>query len=285
MTSGQSAGDQNAQVNVTPGDLMDEARQLSIATALRDYRDTVLQQNLAMLRILVNGMADQQDKRLTPKDAARFRLKAFSEDYLARSLPQSVKEVRDLLSDDVRDELISKFWLEGVSPQSVNAQLKTQWYARVQARMEAKGLSIPVTSFPPSDLKYLCTLVNEITGPGLIYHRAIDQIDLIDEESERHAQIFNGGPFGAWDDWEIAVACKLGSGTRGSSGSVVAYCRKTTAGLNWQWRYGSFADGWGTDLFDTVEEFLAFHAHFGEQTEEQVKQDVKPLIILPQNVP
>lgn len=38
---------------------MDEERRTKIVTALHQYRETVLQQNLALLRILVDGLEQQ----------------------------------------------------------------------------------------------------------------------------------------------------------------------------------------------------------------------------------
>jgi hypothetical protein len=44
-----------------------------------------------------------------------------------------------------------------------------------------------------------------------------------------------------------------------------------------KWRYGVHDEDWRSDLYDSVEEFLNFYAHFNEQTEEGVWKDIRSL--------
>jgi hypothetical protein len=78
---------------------------------------------------------------------------------------------------------------------------------------------------------------------------------------------------GCGGDWEISVGVKIGDhGTRGESGTWVLYCRMLGGDVSreWRWRYGISLMDWGSDLCDTVEEFLDFYAHFRKQEEDDV---------------
>jgi hypothetical protein len=48
----------------------------------------------------------------------------------------------------------------------------------------------------------------------------------------------------------------------------------------WKWRYGVHDEDWCSDVYDIVEEFLGFYAHFKEQTEEGVRKDIISLKVL-----
>lgn len=280
MASDDTARVQDALQNVNLSDVLDETRRTSISTALRDYRDTVLQHNLAMFRILVTGMAEQEDECVDEDEIEELRLVPFSEEYLgAYELPESVEVVQDLLSDAILPELIVDYELDGVDSEPVNVPSRNNWFSEVRASVASKAPS--VTEFPPADLHYLCTLVSAIGGTGLPYYRRSEQIAFISDLESRSKPVLTRQQLDAyeplWADWEIAIACKLGQGLRSHSGSVTLFCRRPSLGLEWQWRYGMYDEGWCSSVYNTVEEFLAWYAHHSEQTSEEVKKDIRSL--------
>lgn len=266
---------------------LDEPRRTSIAAALQTYRDAVLGRNLTTLRILVQGLAKSYEKGFLEKDARAFRLEAFTDYYLQAALPESVTEVDDLLCDSVREEMVSTHWLDGVDHSPVNRGLRTAWFANVQARVAARDddAAVRVAPFPPPDLEYLCTIASGITGPGLFYHQLRRQITFIDAigpgnvNVDEEAVLTKADPDleWVWDEWDIAVACRLGQGPGPEHDglSLALYCRQDDEAPEWGWRYGLCRDDWCSDIYDTVEQFLDFYAHFREQTEEQAENDVK----------
>lgn len=140
---------------------------------------------------------------------------------------------RDLLREDVRAELISSCDMDGVSHGHVTP--RAEWFAGVRIRISE--LNVAVSEFPPADLEYLCTLVNGIIGPGLPYRRMQRQFhfltpyrpellpDLLesviipvrnngseDGEGDGFANKKYNSLSCVWEDWDIAIAFKLGGG-------------------------------------------------------------------------
>lgn len=204
------------------------------------------------------------------------------------NFPESAKEPRDLLNDDVRAELIKLNSLDGVCDTPIDSTKREEWFSKIKTNIAEKSLDcgeLP-TDFP--ELKYLCSLVDGITGPGLPYYTEANQIEFItpsveslegqdyliiptwDDAGEREDYFL-----GLWEDWEIAVAFRTGTGSFALCGSCAIYCRHTEDDDNkeWKWRYGMFDGGWHSDMYNSVEEFLAFYAHHKEQTEETVRKD------------
>lgn len=64
-------------------------------------------------------------------------------------------------------------------------------------------------------------------------------------------------------------------------GGFVVYCKQETIEGRlirpWKWRYGLCDGDWGSELYDTLEEFLAYYAHHSEQTEEDARGMVFPI--------
>jgi hypothetical protein len=268
---------------------MDEERRTKIATALHQYRETVSQHSFFLLRILVEDMeAEPLPPNVSASVAQILHMREFRR-YLQGAVPESVKSPRDLLNDDVRAELIRRARLDGVSHRPVNLKLREEYFATVQRQIAEEN--IEVAEFPPADLEYLCTLVSGVTGPGLPHHRVAQQFDFVssleDEELKYMVKYVTvpirddeGGGYNEltyiWEDWEIAIAFKIGGGPGGWGGSYALYCRNED-NEQWKWRYGVHDDDWGSDVYDSVEEFLGFYAHFREQTEERVRKGIRSL--------
>ncbi|EGR52434.1 uncharacterized protein TRIREDRAFT_103048 [Trichoderma reesei QM6a] len=229
---------------------MDEERRSKIAIALQQYRQTVSQHNFALLRIL---------------------------------------QPRDIFNDDVRNDIIQWAGLDGVSNGPINLRLREEYFASVRAEIAEKN--IDVVEFPPADLECLCTLVDGITGPGLPYYCFANMIEFITPTGDSGVGGLKGSViFPAWNDagdrvdalsevwetWEIAVAFVTGGGPFDLCGSCAIYCssKEDDGNKEWKWRYGIFDGGWGSDIYNSVEEFLGFYAHFEEQTEEMFRKDV-----------
>lgn len=270
---------------------MDNERRTSIAAALSQYRETVSQQNLLSLRVIVESMeARPLPPRFTEKVAQALHKQELHR-YLQGAVPESVQAPRDLLADNVRAELVALARLDGVSHDPVNLGQREDYFAAVGARIAE--MSVQVAEFPPADLAYLCTLVSGVTGPGLPDHREAQQFAFVspieDEQLEHMLEnvtipLRDDGEGGegneltdVWEDWEIAVAFKIGGGPRSWGGSYALYCRDDDGNEQWKWRYGVHDGDWCSEVYDGVEEFLAFYAHFNAQTEEEVKKDITGL--------
>jgi hypothetical protein len=269
---------------------MDEERKTIISNALDRYKQTVLERNLKILRFLVEAMEAQPDPPKWPQDLAQQqRLDAFRKFYLMGSLPEPATTAHDLLSEHVRENLVSMCELDGVNHSPSNFQQRTEWFNKLQEIIAEKNLE--AEEFPPAELKYLCTLVDTIHGPGLPYHRERQQFDFVsslDQEvpettasrvvvpiREGEEEEFSA-LMGIWEDWQIAVGVRIGDGPREWGGSYALYCRNDSND-QWQWRYGVHDEDWRSDLYDSVESFLDYYAHHNEQTEENTRQDVKSL--------
>ncbi|KAF5542354.1 hypothetical protein FPHYL_11538 [Fusarium phyllophilum] len=267
---------------------MNEERREQIEAALRQYRETVLQHNLFLLRTLVEKVeAEPTPPNCTEPAAQSLRMQAIQE---LIEVPESIEAPRDVLDESVISSLISSASLEGVDDDPVDPSLRQEYFAGIKAGIAERG--VEVTEFPPSDLEYLCTLVSGITGPGLPFHREVSQFDFItplrpgmmkamiravgvparnDAGEGEHNQLT-----GLWKDWEIAIVFKIGGGPRGWGGSYALYCRNEDND-QWKWRYGVHDGEWCSDVYRNVEEFLDFYAHFNEQTKEDLKDDISGL--------
>jgi hypothetical protein len=205
------------------------------------------------------------------------------------SIPESVMEPRDLLNDDVRAEFIKRNSLDGVCDTPINTTRREEWFSKIKADISQKDIAQKNIDLDPG-LEYLCTLVDGITGPGLPYYTDANQIEFLtptlglglhrrdqdyvivptwDDTGEREDAL----QF-VWEDWEIAVAFYTGRGPFALCGSCAIYCRHTEDDANkeWKWRYGIFDMEWHSDMYNSVEEFLAFYAHHRVQTEEMLRK-------------
>ncbi|KAF4947586.1 hypothetical protein FGADI_10317 [Fusarium gaditjirri] len=205
---------------------MNEERREHIAIALRQYRETVLQHNLFLLRALVEKIeAQPAPPNCSEALAQSLRMQAIQE---LIEVPESIEETRDVFDDSVISSLISSASLEGVDDDPVDPSLRREYFAGVKAGIIERG--VEVAEFPPSDLEYLCTLVSGITGPGLPFHREVSQFDFVTplQRGKMKAMIeavgvssWNDTREGEhnqltwlWEDWEISIAFKIGGGPR-----------------------------------------------------------------------
>ncbi|PNP81448.1 hypothetical protein FNYG_05254 [Fusarium nygamai] len=267
---------------------MNQERREHIVAALRRYRETVLQHNLFLLRTLVEKVeAQPTPPNCTEPAAQSLRMQAIQE---LIEVPEPIEAPRDVLDENVIASLIWSASLEGVDDDPVDPSLRRDYFAGIEAGIIERG--VEVAEFPPSDLEYLCTLVSGITGPGLPFHRETSQFDFITplRPGKMKARMeavgvpvrnYTGdGEYNQltwlWEDWEIAVAFKIGGGPRGWGGSYALYCRNED-NKQWKWRYGVHDEDWYSDVYDNVEEFLGFYAHFNEQTEEDLLDDITSL--------
>jgi hypothetical protein len=270
---------------------MDEERRTKIASALQQYRETVLQHNIFLLRILVECMEEEPlPPQINASGAEQLHVREIGR-FLQCPIPESVKSPRDILNDDVRAEVIRRARLDGVAlgPGPVNLEQREEYFAGIKTHIAEKN--VEVAEFPPADLEYLCTLVSGVTGPGLGNHHYSQQIEFVCCIEEHRLEDMvksvtvpirgdEGGGYTEWSDiwtdWEIAIAFKIGGGNFAIGGSSVLYCRNKD-NEQWKWRYGVYDGDWCSDVYDSVEEFLGFYAHFRESTEEQVRKGIRPL--------
>lgn len=274
---------------------MDDERRAKINAALHRYRETVTQHNLSLVRTLVQLIEALPPPRNCSETTARILRVRELDRYLGGSISTWIKSPRDLLNDDIHDELIERAGLDGVHSLKPDLEAREKYFAAVRARI--LGLDVEVAEFPPADLAYLCTLVDGITGPGLPYNRVSQQIEFIsrtgeglerdvgvpvrfDENEAWDESAGKSPPYDqlsfVWLDWEMAVAVQIGHAPF-TGGSFAVYCRKEE-NEQWKWRYGVHDGDWCSDLYGTVEEFLDYYAHFREQTEDDIRRDVRGLV-------
>ncbi|EMT64833.1 hypothetical protein NOF04DRAFT_16635 [Fusarium oxysporum II5] len=189
---------------------MNQERREQITAALRQYRETVLQHNLFLLRTLVEKVEAQPALPNCPESVAQaVRMQAIDE---LIEVPESIKSPRDVLDQSAISSLISSASLEGVDDDPVDPSLRREYFAGLEAKIEERG--VEVAEFPPSDLEYLCTLFDFITP--LRSEKMKDMMEAVgvpvrnDAGEGEHNQLT-----WLWEEWEIAIAFKIGGGPRG----------------------------------------------------------------------
>jgi hypothetical protein len=270
---------------------MDDQMLGSVREALQRYQATVASSNFNSLRILVEGMLAQPAGKIQPEWAEKLRLTVFNK-YLGVDVRDFASSLQDLLSDEVRPVLISRCAFDGCYHTRNDLERRERWFETIRTRILELGVS--TEPFPPPELRHTASTVSGVCGPGLHYWRVPRQFALLDlllgEEQlvltkyRVLVPIKEGGETsnnltGIWEEWEIALAVKIGSGPRSWGGSYVLYCRNDEY-MEWKWRYGVHDDDWRSDVYDTLEAYLEFYAHFREQKEEKVRKDVRPLLTL-----
>ncbi|EXA54674.1 hypothetical protein FOVG_02085 [Fusarium oxysporum f. sp. pisi HDV247] len=195
--------------------------------------------------------------------AQELRMQAINE---LIEVPESIKLPRDVLDEGVIFSLISSASLEGVDDDPVDPSLSREYFAGLKAKIEERGVEI--AEFPPADLEYLCTLkMKNMTEAVCVPVRN-------DTGDGEHNQLT-----WLWEEWEIAIAFKIGGGPRGWGGSYALYC-KSGDKEQWKWRYGVYDKEGYSDVYENVEGFLGFYAHINEQTEEELEDDITSLSAL-----
>jgi hypothetical protein len=259
-----------ADLSITGPEGLDETRRESIRVALESYKHTVLEHNLSNLQIVVDGIESRSQAR-------RDNMHMLAEYVLDENMNGIATSPRGLLDPAVRTELVEKCDLDGIYhlPEDFPQDRKA-WYAKVRGLLEERDAT--AGAFPPPDLEYLCTLVDGICGPGLPQHVFLQQYNMLDiGESSRPFDddtVYIGEALPA--DWclehgDIELCVKIGRNEmHGWGGSYLLWCRQS-ADDPWQWRYAAHADEEASDVYDTLEEYLAFYAHFNEDDEDDIQ--------------
>lgn len=253
---------------------MDELRRLSISSALRRYRQTVQEHNLATLKIIADVVIAKPAPRMSRDTAAWKRLRAM-ERFVSIPAGAIFTEPHQVLSMDLQ--------LDGTVHEPV--EWRQAWFTMISAELDDAfpPLGFKLT-FLPADLEYLCSLTNVILGAGL--HRWWDfrmcnMLSSVRYESPAvtscriviPARGINMDDLftGLWNH-EVAVGVRIGDGEELElAGSYVLYCCK---GGDWAWRYAVHDGGWASDIYDTLEEYLEFHSHFREPTEQEARDAI-----------
>jgi hypothetical protein len=282
---------------------MDEERRTKIASALQQYRETVSQHNIILIRAVVQAVeALPVPPKCSESQAQQLRMRECSR-VIGGAIPESATSPPHLVDDDdVLAEVIQRHHLDGVAHSPVNLEQREEYFAAIRTHIPE---NVELADFPPPpDLAYLCTLVSGIIGPGISYNHDAQQFAFISPIESRQqlkemveavvVPIRNDGSgkppqpsdFGVtynqltdiWADWEIAVAFKIGGGPRWG-GSYALYCRREEDDHDepLKWRYDVHDEDWQSDVYDSVEEFLGFYAHFKEQTVQEVKRGIRSL--------
>lgn len=278
-------------------DTMDEYRKAEIENALAKYKDTVLDLNLKALRFVIDGVEEEPPPEDYPDDEIRdLKLQLLRDEYgiYLESEEQPVPSLHDLLSEDNREGLVASCSLDGVTHGDTDAAGREAWFSDLWDSISNMDSAENWPTALPEDLKYLSTLTPGICGPGLPAYRDISQFSLLTDmsamdEYEDHRvdvplgqQRMDNNEFNAlspaFEGWDISVGARIGDGPRAWGGGFVVFCRLPESDRDtWKWRYGMRDDTYSSELFDTVEEFLGFYAHFNAQTEEDDNIEIVPL--------
>ncbi|GIZ46912.1 hypothetical protein CKM354_001001800 [Cercospora kikuchii] len=279
------------------------SRRESIDNALRHFRRTVLDQNLLALRILVEA-AQQEVQALSP-GLSNEQIEEALEYHFECEYQITYSTAKSLLEGSA-DDMIAVFCLEGVDHDPVDLSARDHWWASLWNVMKSSQQHIePFPTGLPQDMKYLTTLVSGITGGGLPYWREMQHPDFFKKVDVRllespvdHRKRICIPSLGNWqdvaafqskdvldpnnavgytwaiEDWDISVASNMSSWPeKFSDGTFVLYCcrQQETEDSHlvktWDWRYGFQRGIFSSELFESVEEYLAWYAHWDEQTE------------------
>ncbi|EGP88247.1 unnamed protein product [Zymoseptoria tritici ST99CH_1A5] len=259
----------------------------SIAQALDAYKVAVAAKNQAVLEVIVETLTSLP----LPSNMTAEYAKAKRFDWLKHRLGTGItafaSSPEDLLSATARAELVSRLELDGVSHQLVDQEAREKWFAATKDGISKTGVEVE-RAFPPPEIEKLCCLVSSVHGPGLPYWRDMKGFDLLAPARRQvqmeltqqraivpaHDDDADAEPTEVdylWEEWDITVAVKIGDGCSISNGgSFAMYCRKAEA-EEWKWRYAVHDGEWSSDVYETLEEYLGFYAHFGEQSEDKAE--------------
>ncbi|KAF2720696.1 hypothetical protein K431DRAFT_285606 [Polychaeton citri CBS 116435] len=269
-----SVSDESADLN-----LPDEDRRENIRSALKRYRETVEQHNFSIIRLIIEAMEPKPIHSNMDESFAKKRcLRVLKGEFNRNWGGDFVSEPLYLLSEDIRSELIHEHCLNGIyhlpnDPE--RPKYREDWFAAIRADIEEGGVTTDY--FPPADLHYLCSLVSGICGSGLPLWQHAQQMSLLDPLSgDERTEVTFPMPDddydwmkSYWEGWEIATAVQIGSGEH-TGGSFAIFCRDEELHKQWRWRYSAISEFWCSDLYDDIEGYLDFYAHFNEQSKEDI---------------
>lgn len=243
---------------------MDDERQASIREALQTYRDRVKECNLSLLQAVIDRVATMQahsNRPTSEQDTQERRVLAIAKKcFGAWDAAEFPSAPQDLLAiDHVRESLIIRYSLDGLHHDSIDAATRSAWFATLNNAIAVVSLEagMPRPESLPASLKYLCTLVCGICGPGLPNWRFLHQVDFIARASQvamegevktaarvtkgmRNPEVFDfhsqithdlmmhwGDDIAInWEDWEISLAVRIGDMETGNAGTYVVFCRR-----------------------------------------------------------
>lgn len=199
-----------------------------------------------------------------------------------------------LVYEELRLQLAEFAELNGVSHRPVNLQRRADYFAAIRSRIV--HLQVEISVFAPAGHEYLCTLIDGVTSPRLHYSRELQQLGFVsplgdsplnvtaivpNRPDDNEGNYTEGGLAEAdelkfmWENWAIPFAFKLGFGPRGWGGCWALHCRLDKS-EPLQWRHGLHNEEWYSDVYDSVEDFLEYHAN----DKEQKKADLLKAITL-----
>lgn len=271
----------------------------SLHRALEEFRQEVLKKNHTTLSLLVGRLEHSASSNLQPsEDICAAVLETLRDEYFHREMPSalSLEKPCDILNPENFAILAEHFGLDGTARGDVDAGKREQWLARLRGEMSRlQEQSEDEAEWPedlPADLKALILNVRGIWGPGLPYWLARGRTSFfssqlgLESAQKTRKRVFvplrNSGGQGdeldiVWEEWDIAVAVKLGQGGMSASAMLAIFCKFCEEGSKestWQWRFGVCDEDWSSQLYVGVEEFLAWFAEYEEQTEKDVEEDL-----------
>ncbi|KAK5692222.1 hypothetical protein LTR17_025463 [Elasticomyces elasticus] len=246
-----------AALSITGSEGLDKAHRESIKAALESYKHTVLERNLSNLRLVVDGIESRPEAR-------RDDMRNLEQRVLNDSINGLATSPRGLLEPAVRTELVKNCDLDGIYhlPEDF-PQDRSAWYAKIRGFLEERDAT-----------------ADGICGPGLPQHvfwQQYDMLGLAESSSAYDNNTVFVGEASLPADWylengDIELCVKIGRNEEHSwGGSYLLWCRRS-ANDPWQWRYAAHADENVSDIYDTLEEYLAFYAHFNEQYEAEMRR-------------
>ncbi|USW50335.1 hypothetical protein Slin15195_G036540 [Septoria linicola] len=110
---------------------LSQSRRSSIEDALRNFKQTVLQQNLNALRILVDA-AQEEGRALTSANSIDEIAEAYEQ--LFEEYGVGFSDAETLLLEDSPNSAgsLSAYWLDGVEHKAVGFDARDQWWNSIQ---------------------------------------------------------------------------------------------------------------------------------------------------------
>lgn len=268
---------------------MKQSHPEDIAEALRSYRAVVLQKNTTALRIIIEELEAQNPPEVPSELAQATRMRLLADHYLCGDILDLSSTPEGLLRQEIREELIERFTLDGVVAANGDSNRQEQYFADLQRAITDNcrpfsGRRSPTDVSP--DLITLCSYARQVLGSGLPNTRDTQQVALL-SDLRRHPPesrvlvpaAAEEGVDGVWHDWEVSVAIKIGDAAVSWGGSFAIFCRSIHQEReeHWAWRYGLHDEDSDGELFATLAGFMDWHARLQAVSEEELRLTVLPL--------
>lgn len=249
---------------IHPGNsVLSHERKSSIQRALRNYRARVLELNMAALNSAIEALEQEtrpihfsfRSTHVSPDELPKQRIESLRERYGIYLNPPdpTIMMVRDLLSEDRRENLVRTCRLDGISHGEIDHAARKAWIEKTETKIMAVDRTHGRPDGLPAELKYLMSLVHGLCGPGLPNDRFLGELhkpkfisDIEGDEDEEEEQTDCGHvsvPISEEDMSSTTITekekyseidaewdgCEVGLAVVTGNGGFAVYCRRGPA--------------------------------------------------------